>query len=163
MTTSNRGSIPVRRAKPDDLAEILQLFEEAIRFACKKDYTAEQIEAWVASRENTARWEKAINQQYFLVAEIERQIAGFASLENSTYLDFMFVHPAYLGLGIAKELYQQIEKEARKQGSDLIYSNVSLTARSFFEKQGFLTVKTNCNQIRGVEIVNYRMEKKLTT
>jgi len=158
--TSN-NSFEIQEAAPTDLSAILQVFEAAIRISCQKDYSPDQIEAWVAGIQNISRWEKAIQEQHFLVAEAENKIVGFASLEKGSYLDFMFVHPDYLGQGIARQLYQALENEALKQGSKLIYSNVSITARPFFEKQGFKVVTKNHNKLRGTELINYRMEKGL--
>ena len=160
MTTSNKP-FSLREALPSDLPEILQLFENAIQTTCSKDYTQQQIEVWVAGVQNTTRWEKAITQQYFLVAQANNKIVGFASLENGNYLDFLYVHPNYLGQGIAKQLYTALEKKALSLGSQLIYSNVSITAKPFFEKQGFEAIASQRNLIRGVELLNYRMEKEL--
>ncbi|MBK7606745.1 MAG: hypothetical protein IPI18_05800 [Saprospiraceae bacterium] len=43
----------------------------------------------------------------------------------------------------------------------IIYSDASITARPFFESQGFKAVHENVKMVRGVEIRNFRMEHGL--
>ncbi len=56
---------------------------------------------------------------------------------------------------------QEIEKEAIEKLISRAYAEVSITARSFFEAKGFQTVKQQTVQIRGVELINFVMEKLL--
>lgn len=151
----------LRRARPEDMSEIHDLFVGTIQQTCRDDYTPPQISAWVASVENTHRWQTALARQYFLVAEIEKEIVGFGSLKDRNYVDFMFVHQYYQRQGIAEQLYQALEHEARRGESRYLLSDVSKTARPFFEKQGFRIERENQHLIREVEITNYRMKKEL--
>lgn len=153
--------VNLRPATIDDLSDLQSLFVATILRAGKNDYDSKQLQVWVASVENEQRWKDAISNQYFLVAEVDDTIAGFGSLEGNDYIDFMYVHPDYHRKGVAKRIYQALEKEAVSQDSSLLTANVSITARSFFLTQGFKVVKENRNQIRGVEIINYRMKKDL--
>ena len=59
---------------------------------CSNDYTHEQQRIWAATAENEERWTNALNDQYFVVAEREQHITGFASLANDDYFDFLYVH-----------------------------------------------------------------------
>lgn len=153
--------INLRPATLGDLSDLQTLFVAAILRTCRNDYQSEQLQVWIASVENDQRWKDAINSQYFLVAEVDNSIAGFGSLEENNYIDFMYVHPDYHRKGVAKCIYQALEKEAIRQKGNQLTSNVSITARPFFLAQGFEIVKENRNQIRGVEIINYRMKKDL--
>lgn len=153
--------INLRPATLDDLSILQSLFVKAILRACKNDYGAEQLQVWIASVENDQRWKDAISNQYFLVAEADKTIAGFGSLEENNYVDFMYVHPDYHRKGVAQGIYKALEKEAVLQGSSLLTSNVSITARPFFLAQGFEVIKENRNQVRGIEIINYQMKKDL--
>lgn len=151
----------IRPAKISDLPAIQSLFIETIKSTCKKDYGDDQIRCWASSVKNIARWEEKLIKQYFLVAELDKKIIGFASLENGSYLDFMYVSKDHLRKGIATTLYNQIENEAKNKGSNFIDSDVSITAKPFFQKMGFLLLKETQNLIDGVEIINYKMRKEL--
>jgi putative acetyltransferase len=155
--------ISIRPALLSDLAEMQTLFVETIETVCKKDYSPEQIKVWTSSIEHTNRWTDKLQKQYFLVAHIEHKIVGYASLQETDYLDILYVHKDFQRQGIADRLYKEIEKEAIIKGSKILSSDVSITAKPFFEKKGFNTVLEQRNIINDVEIINYKMTKDLTT
>jgi putative acetyltransferase len=159
--SSQMQHLKFRLAKKIDLDEIQKLFMETIKATCSKDYSDEQIGIWVESVKNKERWFGFIEKQYFLLAELDQIIVGFASLENRNpaYLNLMFVHKDYLRLGIAGELLNAIEIE--KSGGVDLESDVSVTAKAFFEKKGFRVQKENRNKKpNGIELINYRMLKE---
>ncbi|MBK6265517.1 GNAT family N-acetyltransferase [Marivirga sp. S37H4] len=155
------NEITIRPSKLDDLKEMQKLFVDTITTICKADYSTEQINVWTSSIENTQRWTDKLTSQYFLVAELGNQIVGYASLENNNYLDFLYVHSDYQRQGIADKLYDEIEKEAIKRKATALHSDVSKTAKPFFEKKGFRTIAPQINIIQGVEIINYKMARQL--
>ena len=114
------SEITVRQAKIIDLTEMQKMFVDTIITICKNDYTQVQINSWTSSIENTQRWTDKILSQYFLVAELDNKIVGFASLENNNYFDFLYIHKDYQRQGIADQLYTEIEKEAVKRKSFMI-------------------------------------------
>ena len=152
--------IVLRKAKLADLEKILSLFVEAVRHICKKDYNAEQIDIWAAAIDNKAAWVKRIEQHYFLVAIIESEIVGFASLENGNYLDLLYVHKNHLRKGVANSLYQAMETASKEQGCTYLTTDVSITARPMLEQKGFSLLQENKNLIGGVEVINFKMQKK---
>jgi N-acetylglutamate synthase-like GNAT family acetyltransferase len=52
-----------------------------------------------------------------------------------------------------------IEKEAKEKLLPRIYAEVSITAKPFFITKGFEVVKQQTVQIRGVNLINFIMEK----
>lgn len=151
----------IRFAYLSDLNEMQQLFVETIQSVCKPDYTRKQIEIWTSTIEKVNSWTHKIETQYFLIAELGNKMVGYASLDGNNYLDFLYVHKDYQRQGIAKRLYDEIEKEARNRGSKNLSADVSKTAKSFFEKMGFETVAKRANTIRGITLVNFKMKKEL--
>lgn len=138
-----------------------ELFVQTIQSVCRYDYSPEQIAVWTSSIVNTKRWTDKLVKQHFLIAEIGDKIVGYASLENGEYLDFLYVHKDFQRQGIASKLCAEIEAIAIHQGTTLLTSDVSITARPFFEKKGFKIVAEQVNDIKGVEVVNYKMTKAL--
>ena len=143
------------------MKSIQEIFEGTIRSVCRKDYNAEQIDAWAAGARFDDRWLNKLKNQYFIVAEKDDKVVGFASLDLGYYLDFMYVHKDQQGNRIASLLYNAIEKEAIRHGTDILQSDVSKTAQRFFERMGFETVKEQTVFIAGVAINNFRMQKQL--
>lgn len=157
----NNPKITIRLAKPNDLKEIQRIFVDTISTICKDDYSPEQIDAWISSVKNTQKWIDKLDSQYFLIAELDTKIVGYASLEGNNYLDFLYVHKDYQRQGIGDELYLEIEKEAVNRYASVIRSDVSRTARPFFEKMGFATLEHHIKTMQGVEIINYKMIKEI--
>lgn len=159
----NDSNITIRSSQKKDLAEMQTLFLETISAICKDDYTPQQITVWISSVENMQRWTDKLETQYFLIAQTGPKIIGYASLENNDYLDFMYVHKDFQRKGIANRLYAEIEGEAVRRGATILQSDVSITARPFFEKKGFKVVLEQKIIMKGVEILNYNMRKELIT
>jgi len=150
-----------RSGKESDLPLLKELFYETITSVCAKDYTAEQIKVWSSSIEKEERWLGIVRDQYMLLAEKDGEIVGFITLENSNYVDFIYVHKEYQGQKIAQQLYQKVEEEAKREGTTILSSDVSITARPFFERMGFEVLKEQRNERKGVALNNYKMSKTL--
>lgn len=153
--------IAIRSAEHRDLHAMTDLFVGVIRSVCSAHYHPAQIEVWAGSAQNSDRWKKSITNDLFLVAETGIQIVGFASLAGNEYIDFLYVHKDHQRKGIAQGLYERLENEAVENKVGRLTSDVSITAKPFFMRNGFTTVQENRNMIQGVEIINYRMHKEL--
>jgi putative acetyltransferase len=150
-----------RKATISDLKEIQEMYIETIKWVCKSDYNPLQINAWISGLNDTERWLKVIHTQFVLLALIDNKIVGYGTLKNGNYIDFFCVHKDFQRQGIADKIFNQLEIEARKEKSKSITADVSITAKPFFIKKGFI-IKAEQKNIRlGVELINYKMEKEL--
>lgn len=147
----------IRQANIDDLEEILKLFVDTINYTCKNEYSKEQIEVWTSSVQNKEKWKNKIRTQYFIVAELNKNVVGFGSLENGNYIDLIYVHKDHLRKGIANRILDSLKIKAEEYGNKNLTSDVSKTARPFFERNGFRVVKENKFDLKGVLISNYQM------
>ncbi|TNE53204.1 MAG: GNAT family N-acetyltransferase [Bacteroidetes bacterium] len=148
-----------RVANLNDLGKMQHLFVETIKSTCRNDYNQEQIDAWITSVKNVERWKSFLDTQFVLIVERDEEMLGFGSLENGNYLDFLYVHKAFLRQGIASLIYEKLKAESLKRGFESLSSDVSKTARPFFEAKGFKVIRENINLVNGVEIRNYRMSQ----
>lgn len=156
--------ISIRQGQLNDLSELQKLFVDTITTICKTNYDNDQIEAWVSdtkSNANRQRWQDTLTKQFVLVAQHDNKIVGFATLDNGNHIDFLYVHKDYQRQGIANKLYAGIEIEAKRQRQKKLTSDVSKTARPFFEKQNFLVVKEQVVNRKNVNLTNYKMTKTL--
>ncbi|OIV42961.1 GNAT family N-acetyltransferase [Flavobacterium johnsoniae] len=150
-----------RKATASDLNEMQQLYIGTIQSVCISDYNNDQIAAWISGVKNTERWVEVIRTQFVLLAIIKDQIAGFGTLKDDNYIDFFYIHKDFQRQGIADKLLTELELEAQKQHSKIITSDISITAKPFFEKKGYV-VKAEQKNIRlNIELINYKMEKEL--
>ncbi|TDP03642.1 GNAT family N-acetyltransferase [Flavobacterium sp. 245] len=150
-----------RKATISDLPEMKELFVQTIQSVCKNDYNTEQINAWTSGAKITQRWIDVVEKQFVLLVIIENKMAGFGTLKDGNYIDFFFIHKDFQRQGIANKIFTELELEAKKHHSKSITSDVSITAKPFFEKKGFVIKAKQKNIVKGVEIINYKMEKEL--
>lgn len=148
-----------RIATIQDLKEMQQLYVETIQSVCRQDYNQEQINAWTSSVENTARWLDIIQNQWVLLAEINHDLGGYGTLKEGGYIDLFYVHKDFQRLGIAGKLLFRLEREALKSQAERLTADVSITAKPFFEKNGFQVIVEQNNRINNVELINFRMGK----
>jgi putative acetyltransferase len=161
MSGMRNLNVTIRQARRSDLPEILKLFVETVKAVCAKDYSAEQVAVWISSIDDKERWINKLENQSFLIGESGTKILGCASLESTNYLDLLYVSKDHQGQGVASSLYHHIEAEAMSQGATVLESDVSITAKPFFEKIGFKVMSEQTKNIQGVDITNYRMTKNL--
>lgn len=152
--------MPVRRAVSEDVHQILNLFYETIQKVNSEDYSEAQIRVWSEARDEET-WKKKIQDQYFLVKEVDHEILGFSSIDETGYLDFLYVHAAHQGKGIASALLREISKKAADQGNRTVWTSSSITAQPFFRKHGFVETKKETKFVKGVEFVNSIMTLNL--
>ncbi|MBE2216961.1 MAG: GNAT family N-acetyltransferase [Ignavibacteria bacterium] len=154
--------ITIRRAVEDDTAAITKLYSDTVRNVNARDYTPQQIDVWASSAKNISRWQAAVKEQYFILAEISGKLAGFSSITPDGYLDFMYVSKDFQRCGAASALLAEIENKAHVQNNSLIYAHVSATARGFFEKNGYIVREVVEDRFGGVVFMNNVMEKRIS-
>lgn len=76
-------------------------------------------------------------------------------------VDLLYVHPEVQHRGVARALYDRMISWAVDRGIRHLRSEVSITARPFFESTGFRVVRQQVVQRRGVSLQNFRMERDI--
>lgn len=154
--------IVLRRGNVEDLSVLKQLIIETICEHCKDDYTQKQLDAWVSAVQNDFRWLDVFEKQVVFVAESKDVIVGFCSLEDGDYLDMLYVAKDFQRKGTASLLLEAAEEQAKKKKQTKLEVDASLTAKAFFEKQGFVLVKELLVPIEGERLISLRMVKSFS-
>jgi putative acetyltransferase len=144
-----------------DAAAIATLFRDTIRRINRKDYSEEQVRAWAPDEIDVATWAEKLANRYSVVVESDGIIVGFGDIEADGHLDHLYVHADHLGCGIGRMLLAALEAEARQRGIARLFTEASITARAFFAHYGFALIAEQVVVCRGVEFVNFRMDKQL--
>lgn len=157
-----QSAITFRSVTTADIPELKELFRNTVLTVNARDYTAEEVADWASCGNRPGRWEELLATLYFIAAcDAEGRIVGFTSIRNDGYLHSMFVHKEHQGEGIATALLQQIEAYATEQGIHNITSEVSITARPFFERRGYIVEREQKPLCNRLYITNYQIKKTI--
>lgn len=156
------NKIQVRRYQDGDAKFLSQIYYNTIHTVNAIDYTKEQLDAWApwSSVQDYRGWQEKLEKIKPFVALINDKIVGFAEFEPNGHIDCFYVHHEFQGSGIGSALIYETEKEAVDKSIYRVYAEVSITAKPFFEAKGFHVVKQQADTIRGIELINFVMEKR---
>ena len=152
----------IRKYQSKDCNEITQLFYNTVHSINAKDYSQAQLNVWATGVVDKDAWDKSLTQHYTVVCEQDGIIVGFGDINNTGYLDRLFVHRDYQGIGIATAIVDNIEHYAIKHGIAMVTTHASITAKPFFERQGYKVIKEQQVERNKQILINFVMEKHLT-
>lgn len=151
----------IRAALRSDAVELKNLFQNTVLAINRRDYSQAEVEDWASCGDNLSNIEDMIKTHYFIVAVNQQsEIVGFSSITSQGYLHSMFVHKDFQGEGIATMLLNEIEQYAITNGIIRITSEVSLTARPFFEKRGYIVEEEQKRKANQLSLTNFWMAKQ---
>lgn len=148
----------IRTYKSSDCRELLQLFYDTVHAVNAKDYTEEQLNVWATGKEDFDEWNQSLLEHFTVVAVADYRIVGFGDIDQTGYLDRLYIHKNYQGKGIATEICDKLEKAVQ---TDKISVHASITAKPFFIGRGYKVIKEQQVERNNIMLTNYRMEKYL--
>lgn len=160
----DKMNLLVRPYRPEDLEVLVDLFYETVHTVNAAQYTPEQLNAWAPLEEKEGRiekWRDSLSRNFSFVAEQAGKIVGFSDLQKDGYLNRLYIHKDYQRQGIAAALLNAVEKEAEKLALSEITVDASLTAKPFFEKHGYETIRQQTVVRKGVALINFKMVKTM--
>ena len=153
--------ITIRPYQSEDLIPIVNLFETTVREINKKDYSPQQIQVWSQACQKFLRQPEFFSRLYTLVAVREGQIVGYGNMDTTGYLDLLFVHKDWQNHKVASAICDHLEAYGSSLGVHEITVHASITAKPFFEKRNYVTIKENQAVLQGIALTNYYMAKQL--
>ena len=93
----------------------------------------------------------------YIVAKENGEIVGFGDMDETGYLDRLYVHKDYQGQGVASAICDELERFA---AGKTITTHASITAKPFFLHRGYRVVRKQEVIRRGVALTNLVMEKR---
>ena len=139
-----------------DLPEIADLFRKTILTVNCRDYSQEQVEVWAKRWQNLLRRDEWFLHLFTLVAEQDGKIIGYGNIDESGYLDHLYVHRNYQRQGVATALCEALEVHTDCN----VTVDASITAKPFFEQRGYKLLKENSVELEGIFLTNFTMVKE---
>ena len=153
--------LALRPFLPADAPLLREIFRDSIEELTSDDYTEAQQEAWASAADDVGEFRNKLSGQLTLVATLEGSPVGFASLEGKDKIDMLYVHPATTGQGVGAMLIDALEKLAGSRGTARLTVDASDSARSFFEKRGYVAQQRNSISIGDEWLANTTLQKQL--
>lgn len=152
----------LRELTDEDIPVLQTLFRETVLHVNVRDYIREEVEDWASCGDSAEHMKDLLARNDYIAALNERdEIIGFSSMNAEGYLHSLFVHKDYQRVGVGSLLLSAVEKRAREYGVAEITSEVSQTARLFFEKRGYEVLKVQKRRANRLKLTNFVMCKRL--
>jgi GNAT superfamily N-acetyltransferase len=125
----------IREATPDDAEDVSLLIHSLLPAFINKPagIAAQHFLTHVTSRQLSNNF--VDKQFYTVVATIESDLVGYASLRGGNHLYHVFVSPAYQGLGLSRQMWLALQKNSPQTTQFKV--NASLNAMAVYEHFGF--------------------------
>ena len=156
-------TIPIveRPYRGDDLETVVRIYTDSIHSLAAAHYSKDQLEAWAPHTPDLIRWGERLAGLNTIIAECNGAPAGFISYASSGYIDLAFTAPRYARCGIAAHLFRFIEGSLSTSGVAHLTVHASLSARSFFERMGFVVDQEEVVECRGALLRRFGMSKPI--
>lgn len=150
----------IRLVKDTDYVEMASLQRATIRNVNSKDYPKDAIEVWL-KRTNAEKYKKNEDEVKRWVAVENDKVIGFCGHSFKCEISGLYVHKDYIGKGVGYKLLQKAEESLKKDGCKEISIMSTITAKDFYQRQGYKITKKGYHSIEGINSTVYFMEKKM--
>ena len=156
------SAVALRPYVPADAKRCAEIFRASIEELAAEDYDADQREAWASRADDEADFGARLAGALTLLATIEGEVAGFASLKDGEEIDMLFVNPDFARQGVARALVDALTRLAEARGAKRLTTEASDVAKPLFERQGFTAQKRNLVRKGDQWLANTTMTKTLS-
>ena len=129
----------VREAIPSDSAKACEVLRRSISEICSLDYNDQSvIDEWLANKteSNVKKWIQSA-KSYSVVCTNNDLIVGFGVITLEGEVVLIYLVPEALHKGNGKLMLEAMEERIISEGIEEIYTVSSITAKSFYERNGF--------------------------
>ncbi|MBO5129865.1 MAG: GNAT family N-acetyltransferase [Oscillospiraceae bacterium] len=147
----------MREYRSSDCPELAKLFHNTVHTVNAADYTTAQLDAWATGEVDLNAWNNSFLAHHTVVAEKNGVIVGFGDMDESGYLDRLYVHKDFGRQGIATAICDALESTS---ATGILTTHASITARPFFEQRGYQVTKEQQVERRGILLTNFVMKKE---
>lgn len=148
----------IRAYQPSDCKSLARLFYDTVHRVNARDYTQEQLCVWATGMVDLDQWNRSFLAHDTVVAVQNGEIVGFGDMDETGYLDRLYVYPDYQSQGIASAICQRLEQAVQVKK---VTTHASITAKPFFLHRGYRVLREQQVIRGGIALTNYVMEKEL--
>jgi len=153
--------VEIRKYQFIDCKEIIEFFYNTVHTINARDYSQAQLNVWATSSVDSVKWNQSLSDNFTVVAVETGVVVGFGDINNTGYIDRLFVHKDYQRMGIASAVLSALEKYAVENDIRLLSTHASITAKAFFAAKGYWVVREQQIEREDQVLTNFVMEKHL--
>lgn len=161
MRDAPEYNIEIKPSEDADADALAALMHASIHVLGSRAYSRKQLDAWSPAPRQGETARKRFSGQTAFIAMDDKGPAAFMTLDPEGYLDFAYAHPRAAGKGAASLAYDALETFARARGMTELTSDISLIARPFMERRGWMVVRRQSPVVNDVALTNFHMHKEL--
>lgn len=151
----------LRWATHDDYDALGRLMFEAIH-AEPSPYSAAERRAWRSEPYAGSDWTVRLSAQRVLIAEDTDGSVGFLTLRTDGYIDLGYILLRGRGHGWFRKLHDRLERQARTDGLERLFTHASLAAERPFVAMGYSVTEREAVELNGEQLRRVAMEKVLS-
>ena len=155
------SAVALRPYIPADAKRCAEIFRASIEELAAEDYDADQREAWSSRADDEEAFGARLAGALTLLAVIDGEIAGFASLKGAEEIDMLFVDPEFARQGVGRTLVDALTRLAEARGAKRLTTEASDVAKPLFDRLGFTAQKRNLVRKGDQWLANTTMTKIL--
>jgi putative acetyltransferase len=147
--------------RPEDVAEIAQLFRDAISVTAANAYSPQQLAAWAKSADDESAFSLALNEGWVRIAVDDDGIIGFAQINMPGHIAMLYTAPRAARRGVATQLLDDMLVLGEAMGAQNITTEASSIARPLFAHFGFVDQGEEVVERHGERFTRYRMQRSM--
>jgi GNAT superfamily N-acetyltransferase len=154
----------IRPLSPDDEAEVISVYRDAVLSQAPGPYSADQVAAWANHARSDAGVAAALRRGYGLAscaAADARRIEAFALLDPADRLSLLYCRGRARRQGRATALVHRLEAHARQLGQRSLRTEASVLSRPLLERLGWTVEAEEEVRLGGVAFRRWRMIREL--
>ena len=151
----------IRRYQDGDAPAICALYRETTRLINGRDYAPVQITRWVEYGLDEQDWAQRMSAIITYVAIADEVIVGFAELEPDGHVGYFYCHHRWQRKGVGSELFTAIAQSAIELKISTLHTEVSVTAKPFFQAVGFQVIEMQEHIVAGSPARRYIMQMEM--
>jgi ribosomal protein S18 acetylase RimI-like enzyme len=148
----------IRVFQHGDHTAIAEIFTNAVHQIASEVCSLEQCLAWSSPRANYDHWKRRCELKRPFVAVTDTEISGFLELDPDGHIDCAYINPKFKRRGIMTCLVRHVVETCFAFNIDRVCVDASIRARPLFEKAGFKVIRENMVTIKGIDLLNFKME-----
>jgi len=144
---------------PADAPTLAEIFRESVAALASDYYDEDQLAAWIAIADDESEFTQKLASTLCIVALVDGEIAGFATLRDGATFDMLYVAPRAARRRVGSALADAIEKLAYARGAKNLAVDASDAARDFFAQRGYVAQQRNIKSLGDEWLANTSMTK----